>query len=253
MKRFRWMTPVFAMMLGFGGLSGCIFVVDDDGYREHAPRIHEGIDTYWFCEYDAASHDYYWEYQAEVSDADGLGDIQYVDITFYDAFTGDYVDQMDLFDEGGGIWAAWSWERETNLFCGEAYDVMLYVEDRDGNSDSLFVSDSAYAPTISGSPADTWADCYQDGHGWVFEFQTQVHDPDGQDDVDYVTVTFVDYFTGEEDGYYTLNHEGNGFWGGWIEEGNGNGLYCGDDYTVVFYAEDRSGLSDTLSYDWIGQ
>lgn len=251
MMRFRWLTPLFVAMLGTS-LGGCFVFVDDDDYDGHAPRVHEGVDTYWFCEYDASNHDYYWEYQAEVSDADGLGDIQYVDVTFYDAYTGQFVDQMELFDEGGGIWAAWSWERETDLFCGDNYEVMFYAEDWEGNSDSLYLDNAASAPAISTDPMETWTDCYQDGHVWMFEFQTVVSDHEGFEDVDYVTVTFVDYQSGEERGYYTLNYEGGGMWGGWIEEGNGNDLYCGDDYTVVFHAEDRSGLFDNFHYDWLG-
>ena len=39
--------------------------------------------------------------------------------------------------------------------------------------------------------------------------------------------------------------------GGWIEEGNGNSLYCGESYNVTFYAEDLYGATDVFSFDWV--
>jgi len=250
----RYLLPLFSLMALVVGttMGGCIFVLEDDPHSYgHAPRVVNSGDTYWFCEYDAAQHDYYWEFQAEVDDEDGVGDIYVVDVTFYDAYTGEWVDTIPMFEETGHIWGSWTWERETYLYCGDAYDVVFYVEDWEGNSDSLVLSDEVSAPAISESPVDTWVDCYESGHDWLFEFQAYVDDADGYGDVDWVTVTFIDDVTGAIDGEYTLNYEGDGYWGGWIEEGNGNGLYCGDIYDVSFYAVDRTGLSDTFTYTFM--
>jgi hypothetical protein len=252
MLNTRWMIPTLASMLWAMSLGGCFFVIDDPHDYGSDPVVYDNGDTFWFCEYDAPNHDYYWEYQAEVWDADGLGDIRQVDVTFYDSWSGDYVDQVEMFDEGGGIWGAWSWERETALYCGDVYDVVFYVEDWDGNSDSLVLGDAHNAPSISESPIDTWADCFESGHDWVFEFQAVINDADGFTDVDRATVSFANYSTGTIDGEYTLNYEGDGLWGGWIEEGNGNNLYCGDMYEVTFYAEDVYGLFDTFTYTFSG-
>ena len=251
----RTHLPTFSFVLLTAGIwmGGCIFVIDDDpDSYGHAPRVVDSGDTYWFCEYDATYHDYYWEFQAEVDDADGLSDIYLVDVAFYDAYTGDLVDSLELFEEHGGIWGAWTWERETTLYCGDAYDVVFYVEDWAGNSDSLFLTDTASAPAIRESPVDTWVDCYDAGvEEWLFEFQAVVNDADGFTDVDWVTVTFAEYVTGAIAGEYTLNYEGDGIWGGWIEEASAtNTLYCGlgFEYDVTFRAADRSGLTDTFTY-----
>ncbi len=246
----RWTLPAL-LALASTALGGCFFI-DDPDWRGYDPVIYDTAETYWLCDYDAAAHDYYWEYQASVHDPDGNSDIRFVDVEFYSSYDGAWVDTVSLFDEGGGIWGAWSMERETNLFCGEAYDAVFYAEDYAGNSDSLVVSNYTHAPVISESPSQTWTDCYDDGMAWVFEFQALVDDGDGFDDVDYVTVSFYEYSTGLEAGTYTLNAEGGGYWGGWIEEGNGNSLYCGERYEVVFYAEDYAGNWDRFSYVWQG-
>ena len=249
LKRYS-LSIVFFASIGLG-LGGCVFVVDEPHDYGHSPAVYDSGATYWFCEWDTHQHDYYWEYQAEVYDADGLGDLRLVDVTFYDTYTGAYVDQVELFEESGGIWGAWSWERETRLYCGEAYDAVFYVEDWNGNSDSLVLSEVINAPSISENPIDTWVDCFESGHDWMFEFQTRVSDADGFADVEWVVASFYDYYTGDLAGEYTLNWEGDGYWGGWIEEGNGNALYCGDAYDVTFYAEDASGLFDSFSFTFM--
>jgi len=107
MLRERYLPLLSSLVLLVVGsaMGGCIFVLDDEPHSYgHAPRVVNSGDTYWFCEYDAAQHDYYWEFQAEVDDADGVGDIYIVDVTFYDAYTGDWVDTIPLFEETGHIW-----------------------------------------------------------------------------------------------------------------------------------------------------
>lgn len=254
MRSLRWIFPmVFASAMALG-LGGCFFIHDDDPYHGSAPRIEDNGGTFYFCEYDVHANDYYWEYQASVWDGDGSQDIRFVDVTFYDAYTGNFVDQVELFEEGGGIWGAWSYERETNLWCGDPYEVVFYAEDYAGNSDTLVYGGGGThngAPIISQSPADTWADCFDAGGYWAFEFQAFVDDPDGVTDVDYVQVTFDDLWDGYTAGSYTLNYEGGGFWGGWIEEGNGNDLYCGNPYAVTFYAEDLYGAANSFTFDWV--
>jgi len=253
MLNAKWMAPTLLVLVSSLSLGGCFYTDNDDHRYGSAPVVRNSGDTFYFCDYDPQEHDYYWEYQAEVHDADGLGDIYAVDVTFYHAFSGAFVDRVDLFEEAGGIWGAWSWERETQLFCGDDYEVVFYVEDYDGNSDSLTMGGGGggnQAPVISESPADTYADCYEDAHDWVFEFQAHVGDVDGFEDVSRVKVTFVDTISGYEAGVYDLNFEGGGYWGGWIEEGNGNALYCGDSYDVIFYAEDSQGNWDSFSYYW---
>jgi len=255
MRSLRWMgSAAFLATMAFT-MSGCFFIDDDDhhGYHGSAPVVENNDYTYFFCEYDAYYNDYYWEYQASVWDADGLGDIRFVDVTFYDLYSGSYVDQVQLFDEGGGIWGAWSLERETNLWCGEPYEVVFTVEDYSGLSDSLVYGGGVHnaAPLIGTSPHDTWVDCFNNGGHWAWEFQAFVDDMDGFDDVGFVEVTFTNLWDGHIDGSYSLNYEGGGFWGGWIEEGNGNSLYCGESYNVTFYAEDLYGATDVFSFDWV--
>ncbi len=134
-----------ASVVTLTSLPGCIFLADprDDpapippAPRNGAPEILlDG--TWWLCDWDEIDQDYFFEFQVEVWDADGDLDVADAAVTVYPADDPGYVlDSFSLFDEGDGIWAAIVWERETDLYCGEAIDVVYEAWDESGATDRI--------------------------------------------------------------------------------------------------------------------
>jgi hypothetical protein len=135
--------------LPFLALQGCfVFVADPDPPREEvvvvsnaAPRVLDGYDeTWWECTFSAPAGDYAWEFQATVDDADGLGDIAFVDVFVYVDDSDVVLDDFGLLDEGDGVWGGLVWEMDSNLRCGERVDVLFEVGDSAGDIDSLWLT-----------------------------------------------------------------------------------------------------------------
>jgi hypothetical protein len=81
--------------------------------------------------------EYWFEFQTVVDDLDGLGDIDQVNASVYDADTGAEFDSFRLIDEGGGVYGGLVWESETALYCGDPWDVTFEVWDLLGDSYSF--------------------------------------------------------------------------------------------------------------------
>jgi hypothetical protein len=131
----------FALAVLFGALlPGCFIIVDrdddDDVVPNNAPLILED-DTYWFCELNEGIPDYFFEFQAAVDDLDGLGDIDQVEATVYNADSGGMIESVSLIDEGAGVYGGLIWESESPLYCGDPHDVTFEVWDFLGAYDSF--------------------------------------------------------------------------------------------------------------------
>jgi hypothetical protein len=131
-------------------LPGCFIFMDDYEDEENAtiiiveesnaaPEILAG-DTWWICDLDGPADAYFSEFQAHVDDLDGLGDVQFVDVTIEDAITGEYLDSFGLIYEGDGIWGGLIWEDESNLFCGEEVDVLVEAWDYEEAYDQMLIT-----------------------------------------------------------------------------------------------------------------
>lgn len=125
---------------------GCIFLIDDpDPPEEPTPEpfvnsepVFIGDGTYWHCEQDDASGDFYFDFQAEVHDDDG--DVEELLVTVYAAGDLDTViDDFEIFYEGAGIWGGRVWEGESNLFCTEPIDVAFEAWDSHGGYARLLI------------------------------------------------------------------------------------------------------------------
>ncbi len=147
----RQLNLLFSLVLltvATSGLSGCFIFVDDNDDPapppapvavNHAP-VFDGNDSWWLCEYDPYADDYYFEFQAVVDDLDGWGDVAFVDTTVFLAGDHSYVvDTFELVYEGQGVWGGLMWERESNLFCGEAVDVLYEAWDSYGELSDLLI------------------------------------------------------------------------------------------------------------------
>lgn len=128
-----------ALALAATATSGCI-VVEDDGPRgcydcgndapivtNYAPVIY-GADA--GCYYDGYERDDIWYFEADVDDADGLGDIHSVWADVYDEFDGTLVESFELFPTNTpGIYFS-DWLGSTTwLSCGYpdyTVDVVVY-------------------------------------------------------------------------------------------------------------------------------
>ena len=123
-------------------LPGCFFIVaqddddDDDVILNEAPELIESL-SYWNCDLDSQMGEYWFEFQTVVEDLDGLGDIEYVDVTVLEPDTGFEIDSFALIDEGEGVYGGLVWESESSLYCGEPQDVLFEVWDFAGGYDSL--------------------------------------------------------------------------------------------------------------------
>jgi hypothetical protein len=123
-------------------LPGCFFIVDQDDDDDdvvplnEAPELIESL-SYWNCDLDSQMGEYSFEFQTVVEDLDGLGDIEYVDVTVLEPDTGFQIDSFALIDEGEGVYGGLVWESESSLYCGEPQDVLFEVWDFAGGYDSL--------------------------------------------------------------------------------------------------------------------
>ena len=136
------MKSLLAPLLSLVLLPGCFIFVDDREEPDPPPEPVNSApyinpeESWWLCELDESNDDYFFEFQASVIDADGLWNVEEVAVTVY--AEGDHESALDsfaLYDEGEGIWAGVVWEDESNLFCGEAIDVLYEVWDEDGEYD----------------------------------------------------------------------------------------------------------------------
>ena len=141
--------PALALaLLATSSLTGCFVFVDDydpdpDPYQPppgvNPAPLFDGNDSWWLCGYDEIRDDYFFEFQAVVDDLDGWMDVQYVDVTVFLADDDYVVETFSLVSEGDGYWGGLMWERESNLFCGEAVDVLFEAWDSYGDMSDLFL------------------------------------------------------------------------------------------------------------------
>ncbi len=140
--------PLIVLWAGCLACSGCLFVVEEPEptavvdepvvYESTPPNQRPVIfpeSTAWWCEF--ADGDYAFDFETEVDDSDGLGDIDTVEVTVLLAGTGHQIDEFLLFDEGFGRFGARVWESESNLYCGEPIDVRFEVWDWAGEFDAV--------------------------------------------------------------------------------------------------------------------
>lgn len=81
------------------------------------------------CYWDPYYPDYVWWFEADVDDYDGPGDVESVWASVYDDYTGQIVDEFELYPDVGITWySAWQ-GRSTYLDCaylGYVVDVTAY-------------------------------------------------------------------------------------------------------------------------------
>lgn len=145
----RQAAALALLALATSALSGCFVFVDDDDddvivveepvYVNSVPEIDAG-DSWWQCDWSDQREDYWFEFQAHVDDFDGPRDVQYVDATVFLADDPDYmVDTFALLYESDAIWGGIVWEAESNLYCGEAIDVLIEAWDSHGDKAELLI------------------------------------------------------------------------------------------------------------------
>ena len=140
-------TQLSLALVTLFALPGCFIFVDedlDDDYEpvvefvNSAPEIVES-ESWWMCDYDAAANAYFFEFEAFVDDYDGYWDVEYVDVTVNDVVTGETLDGFGLIHEQDGVWGGLIWEDESNLFCGEAVDVIIEAWDSEDAYDRVMI------------------------------------------------------------------------------------------------------------------
>jgi hypothetical protein len=106
--------------------TGCL-VYSGGGHGKQSSPKNEAPLVEWAdasCYWDEAYRDDVWWFEADVADADGLGDVVAVYADVYDGFSGEWVDAFELFYDGGNTWySAWQ-GRSTYLDCGY-YDYIV--------------------------------------------------------------------------------------------------------------------------------
>lgn len=147
-RKLHTLVPLVLLALATTSLSGCFVFLDDDDddYNPPPPApvnavpIFDAGASYWLCDYDSYADDYFFEFQAAVDDADGYHDVQYVDASVFLADDPTYmIDTFSLIYESDGIWGGLVWERESDLFCGEAVDVLFEAWDSYGDKAELLI------------------------------------------------------------------------------------------------------------------
>lgn len=126
-------------------LPGCFVYLDDrDDDPEPPPPVNSfpeiiEEETFWTCEYSESADDYWFEFQTVVEDGDGPRDVEYVDVTVFDANTEYEVDSFGLLYEDDGMWGGIVWETESDLFewCGRPIDVRFDAWDYAGDHDAF--------------------------------------------------------------------------------------------------------------------
>ena len=132
---------------------GCFFIIeddDDDGpvpvdqadpqpEPVNTPPIIISEDSWWACDWDPSSAEYFFEFQAVVEDDDGPRDVDWVDVTVYEAGSDRWIDGFTLLQEDGPVWGGLVWEDESNLWCGEPVDVLIEAWDSVDHYDSLLI------------------------------------------------------------------------------------------------------------------
>jgi hypothetical protein len=212
-------------------LPGCFVFVDDGPDPNAAPRI-VASSTTWSCGWDEAAGDYAFEFQTRVTDADGAADVFEVLVDVFPSGSGDALESFALLDEGSGLWGGRILESDSALRCGDAYDVRFEASDSDGARDQFTLV-----------PAPPRID--DESTGWTCDFYPERNDADGFDDVVDVLVTVYLADRDIELDSFFLNYEGNGVWGGIIDESTSD-LLCGDAIDVLYDAWDTAGLTDAL-------
>ena len=128
-------------------LPGCFVFVDevevddddDDRYEPPANALPEiqTNETWWSCDYSESTGDYYFEFQAVVEDWDGPMDVEYVDVTVYEAGYSYEYGAFTLNYEGDAVWGGIVWEHESDLYCGDPVDVVFDAWDVHGAHDQF--------------------------------------------------------------------------------------------------------------------
>ncbi len=141
---FRSLVSLLALGVVATSLSGCFIFLGDDDDDEFEPDPIVNVDpeildeeTWWRCDLDTDMEEYFFEFQAVVDDLDGIEDVEFVDVTVFDADLGTTLESFTLINEGAGVWGGLVWETESSLFCGEPIDVMFEAWDVFEGYDSL--------------------------------------------------------------------------------------------------------------------
>jgi hypothetical protein len=74
-----------------------------------------------------------------VEDDDGPRDVDWVDVTVYEAGSDRWIDGFTLLQEDGPVWGGLVWEDESNLWCGDPVDVLIEAWDSVDHYDSLLI------------------------------------------------------------------------------------------------------------------
>lgn len=136
------------LALSLIALPGCfIFVEDDDDDHSYEEPVFinsvpefDAVDSWWQCDWSEQNQDYFFEFQARVEDYDGPRDVAYVDATVFLAGDPDYmIDTFGLIYEQGAVWGGLVWESESDLYCGEAIDVLFEAWDSHGDKAELLL------------------------------------------------------------------------------------------------------------------
>lgn len=146
----KQLSMLAIVLFATSSLTGCFIfleeeVYDDDDAYERPPVVNhgplfDGNDSWWLCDYDEVRDDHFFEFQAVVDDLDGFTDVQYVDASIFLAEDPTYmVDTFGLVYEGDAVWGGLVWERESDLFCGEAVDVLFEAWDSYGDKTELLI------------------------------------------------------------------------------------------------------------------
>jgi hypothetical protein len=145
---YRRTAAAFVLLaLALTALPGCFIFVDedDDDYIDEPVFINsvpefDAVDSWWQCDWSEQNQDYFFEFQARVEDFDGPRDVAYVDATIFLADDPDYmIDSFGLIYEDGAIWGGLVWESESDLYCGEAIDVLFEAWDSYGDKAELLL------------------------------------------------------------------------------------------------------------------
>lgn len=122
------MRPAIVLLLA---VPACVVVVPDD----HPPQV---LDAEARCGWDPVSDEWIWEFDANVTDRLGPWNVVSVQADAYDGWSGEFVDAIDLDRSRNPYWwDATVFERETRLWCGDAYEIDFVAEDAGGAVDVL--------------------------------------------------------------------------------------------------------------------